>query len=139
MSKHHLIWNENVHPVGIAAIDRQHREIIERVNLISDMVAQGNRHEATQEEMEDLILFTVEHFALEERLMAEYGFPGLDTHIAEHAILFQQIDNLRNALRTPNPTKAALVSAFLTDWAEQHILHSDKEIGAFLAARGCSQ
>lgn len=136
MHKHHLIWNESLHRVGIAAIDDQHREIIERVNLIADAVAQGDRHEASQEMMDDLILFACEHFALEERLMTEYGFPDLEGHIAEHLGLLQQLNNLRNALHTPSPAKAALVSAFITDWAELHILQSDKEIGAFLAAKG---
>ncbi len=136
MSKHHLIWNENRHCVGIAAIDDQHREIIGRVNLIADAVDQGAQHDEVKEMMEDLILFACEHFALEERLMTEYGFPDLEEHIAEHLGLLQQLNNLRNALSTPNPAKAALVSAFITDWAEQHILQSDKEIGAFLAAKG---
>jgi hemerythrin len=136
MSKHHLIWNESRHCIGIAAIDDQHREIVERVNLIADAVAQGNRHDAVQEMMDDLVLFTCEHFALEERLMTEYGFPDLEDHIAEHLALLQQVDNLRKALHTPSPAKVALVSAFLTDWAELHILQSDKEIGAFLTAKG---
>ncbi len=136
MHKHHLIWNESRHRVGIAAIDDQHREIIERVNLITDTVAQGDRHEASQEMMDDLILFACGHFALEERLMTEYGFPDLEDHIAEHLGLLQQLNNIRNALLTPNPAKAALVSAFITDWAELHILQADKEIGAFFAARG---
>ncbi|MGE5027084.1 MAG: bacteriohemerythrin [Betaproteobacteria bacterium] len=138
MSKHHLIWNENRHCVGIAAIDDQHREIVERVNRISDAVGQGGRgaHDTVREMMDDLVLFTCEHFALEERLMTEHGFPDLEGHIAEHIDLLQQLDNLRNALRSPNPTKAALVSAFITDWAELHILQSDKEIGTFLAAKG---
>lgn len=136
MSKHHLIWNESLHCIGIAAIDDQHREIIERVNRISDAVDRGTRHDAVQEMMDDLILFACEHFALEERLMTEYGFPDLEDHIAEHLGLVQQLNNLRNALRTPNPTKAALVSAFITDWAELHILQSDKEFADFLAARG---
>jgi hemerythrin len=138
MNKHHLIWNESRHCIGIAAIDDQHREIIERVNLIADAVAQGSRHEASREMMDDLILFACEHFALEERLMTEHGFPDLEDHIAEHLVLLQQLDNLRNALRTPSPAKAALVSAFITDWAELHILQSDKEIGAFLASKGIS-
>lgn len=136
MDKHHLIWNESLHCVGIAAIDEQHREIIERVNLIADAVDQGNRHEAVQEMMDDLVLFACGHFAIEERLMTEYGFPGLEEHVEEHIGLLQQLTNLRNALRTPNPTKAALVSAFITDWAEQHILEADQEVADFLAQKG---
>ncbi|MBU1689403.1 MAG: hemerythrin family protein [Gammaproteobacteria bacterium] len=136
MNKHHLIWNESLHQVGITVIDNQHREIVERVNLIADTVDQGSRHDVVQEMMDDLVLFAYEHFALEERLMTEYGFPGMEEHIAEHLDLLQKMDNLRNALRTPNPAKAALVLAFLTDWAELHILQSDREIGEFLADKG---
>jgi len=135
MHKHHLIWNE-CHRVGIAAIDNQHREIIERVNLIADAVEQSDRHDAILEMTDELILFACEHFALEERLMTEYGFPDLEDHVAEHLGLLQQLNNIRNALLTPNPTKAALVSAFITDWAELHILQADKEIAVFLTARG---
>lgn len=136
MGKHHLTWNDSLHRVGIAAIDGQHREIVARVNRISDAVGRGDRQDAVEEMMDDLILFACEHFALEERLMTEYGFPDLESHIEEHIGLLRQVENLRNALRTPSPAKAALVSAFITDWAELHILQADKEIGAFLAARG---
>lgn len=71
MSKHHLIWNESRHSVGIALIDSQHREIIERVNQIVGGVAKRDQSEAVQEMLGGLIHFTHEHFALEERLMVE--------------------------------------------------------------------
>jgi hemerythrin len=139
MNKHHLTWNESRHSVGIALIDSQHREIIERVNQIADGVAEGDQSEAVQEMLGGLILFSREHFAFEERLMVEYGFPDMESHIEEHRRLFQQLNNLIKAdLRAPRHNKAALVSAFVTDWAEQHILQADKELGEFLAAKGLS-
>jgi hemerythrin len=139
MKKYHLIWNESLHSVGISLIDRQHREIIEMVNQIADRVAQRDQSEAVQELFEGLILFAREHFALEERLMVEHGFPDMKSHIEEHRKLFLQLNNLIKAgLRAPGNNKAALVSAFLTDWAEQHILRADKELGEFLIAKGLS-
>lgn len=139
MSKHHLTWNESRHSVGIALIDSQHRELIERVNKIANGVAKRDHSEPVQEMLGDLILFASEHFAVEERLMAEYGFPDMESHIEEHRRLFQQLNNLIKAdLRAPRLNKAALVSAFLTDWAEQHILQADKELGEFLVAKGLS-
>lgn len=139
MRKHHLIWNESRHSVGIALIDSQHRELIERVNKIANGVAKRDHSEPVQEMLGDLILFAREHFAVEERLMVEYGFPDMESHIEEHRKLFQQLNNLIKAgLRAPGNNKTALVSAFLTDWAEQHILRADKELGEFLIGKGLS-
>lgn len=139
MKKHHLTWNESRHSVGIALIDSQHREIIERVNQIADSVAKRNHSEVVQKILGGLILFTSEHFALEERFMVEHGFPDMESHVEEHRRLLQQLNNLiKEDLRTPRRNKAALVSAFLTDWAEQHILQTDKELGEFLVAKGLS-
>lgn len=139
MNKYHLIWNESRHSVGIALIDSQHREIIKMVNQVADGVAKRNQSEAVQKILGNLILFAREHFAVEERFMVEYGFPDMESHIEEHHRLFQQLNNLINVdLRASHHNKAALVSAFLTDWAEQHILQADKELGEFLVAKGLS-
>ena len=134
--KYHLIWNKDRHSVGIASIDAQHQEIMERVNLVADAVGQGTPASVLLEMMDELITFACAHFALEERLMTEYGYPDLESHVEEHRGMIQQINDLKEALRSPNPTKAALVSAFLTDWAELHILQADKEIGEFLVGKG---
>lgn len=138
MRKHHLTWDKERHSIGIASIDDQHREIVERVNQIADAVSHGEQSGTLLEMMDDLALLACDHFAMEERLMTEHGYPGLETHIREHLSLLQQIKNLRKALHRPNPTKAALVSAFLTDWADQHIMRSDREIGEFLSSKGIS-
>lgn len=63
----------------------------------------------------------------------------MESHIEEHRRLRQQLNNLiKEGLRAERHNKAALVSAFLTDWTEQHILQADKELGEFLAAKGLS-
>lgn len=137
MNKHHLTWNESRHSVGIALIDSQHQELIGRVNKIANGIAKKDQSEAMQEMLSGLLLFVREHFAFEERLMAEYDFPEMASHIEEHRRLLQQLSNLIKAdPRAPRHNKAALVSAFLTDWTEQHILQDDKELGKFIIAKG---
>ncbi|HUW49411.1 MAG TPA: bacteriohemerythrin [Sulfuricella sp.] len=138
MKKYHLIWDENVHKVGIASIDGQHRELIERVNLIADAVAHGAKTITIRSMMDDLILFTHMHFALEQRLMEEHGFPELQNHIEEHLELLQRMNNLYKLLGGSRQNKAELVTAFLSDWAELHILQADKVLGNFLVSKGLS-
>jgi hemerythrin len=122
VKKYHLIWDENVHKVGIASIDDQHRELIERVRPM----------------MDDLILFTHTHFALEQRLMEEHGFPELQNHIEEHLELLKRMNTLYEFLGGSRQNKAELFSAFLSDWAELHVLQADKVLGNFLVAKGLS-
>lgn len=137
MKKHELVWNKDQHGVGIALIDEQHRQIIERVNQIANAVATETKKEAVKEMLDDMLLFACAHFALEERLMAEHGYPDMESHIQEHLTMYQQLNNLvKTVLRTTGRDKATLVSAYLTDWAERHILRADKELGGFLIAKG---
>lgn len=137
MKIHHLTWNESRHTVGIAEIDSQHRELIQRANRFSDAIAQIDQSSSVQESLDDLLLFSREHFAFEEQLMAKYGFPDLESHIQEHRRLSQQLNNLiMTNPSTPHHKKAPLVSAFLSDWVEQHILTDDTELGKFLVAKG---
>jgi hemerythrin len=139
MNKHYLLWNESRHSVGIALIDSQHQELIGRVNEIANGITKNDQSEALQEMLSGLLLFVSEHFAFEERLMAEYDFPEVESHIEEHHRLLQQLSNIIKANpREPRQNNTALVSAFLTDWTEQHILEADKELGKFLTAKGLS-
>lgn len=137
MKRHNLIWNEARHSVGIAAIDEDHRGIVERVNRLAEATMQGNCGSADAL-VDDLVNFARAHFALEERLMAQYGFAGLQEHKAEHDALLHQVYNLKRVCHLPQADKAAIIAAFLTDWAEQHILVADKEIAAFLIRKGLS-
>lgn len=139
MKKHELIWNKNQHGVGIALIDEQHRQIIEMVNQIANAVAAETKGDTLKEMLEDMLLFACEHFAVEERLMAEHDYPDMENHIQEHLRMYQQLSNLvKTVLRTTGRDKAALVSAYLSDWAERHILQADRELGGFLIAQGLS-
>ncbi|HUW50312.1 MAG TPA: bacteriohemerythrin [Sulfuricella sp.] len=137
MKKHELAWDESRHGVGIALIDDQHRQIIDKVNQIAHVAATGAKSDALKEMLEDMLLFMCAHFAVEERLMAEHGYPDMESHIQEHLRMYQQLSNLvKTVLHATRQDKAALVSAYLSDWAEQHIIRTDKALGGFLTAKG---
>jgi hemerythrin len=136
MPKQLLAWNEARHSTGIASIDNQHKEMVRLVNELEDAIRQGCGHEETKRRLGEIIAFIGGHFAHEEQLMQEHGFPELESHRAEHARLLEGVTNLMNAHKTSHPAKAAITAAYLTDWAEEHILHADRRIGEFLAARG---
>ncbi|MEN6586651.1 MAG: hemerythrin family protein [Sulfuricella sp.] len=133
-----LIWNESQHGIGIASLDEQHRQIVEQVNRVISAIEDGASSEAMHELMDGLILLARQHFGFEERLMSEYGFPGLEGHAREHLGLLQKLDMFNETLFFSDPHRLKLILAFVTDWAELHLLKGEKVLGEYLASKGLS-
>ncbi|MBS4095452.1 MAG: hemerythrin family protein [Sulfuricella sp.] len=134
--KNHLTWDEHHHSVGIARIDDEHRHIFELVNRINDALVSREQFESIGDTLEELLTFTKAHFAHEEQTMAKQAYPGTAAHAKEHRLLVEQINNLvESAQHYPSYFRTSLVTAFLTDWAELHILSDDRKLGDFLVAR----
>lgn len=137
MLRNHLAWDNQRHSVGIASIDSQHQRMIELINHINDTLSDTEKIGDAWEAVDELLVFTETHFAHEEEVMAQHGYPGLACHAEEHRKLLAQMRNLVGEARhSPSPVKARLVPAFLSDWAERHILRDDRKLGAFLAETG---
>jgi hemerythrin len=137
MLKNHLIWNPQRHGVGDAAIDADHRHMIALINRIDDMLGDAGQIDNAWNVMDELLLATEAHFAQEEKIMAQHGYPDMPQHIEEHRKQLEQMRNLIGEVRhAPSPAKVRLIPAFLVDWAELHILHDDLKLGAFLSDSG---
>jgi hemerythrin-like metal-binding protein len=136
MLRNHLVWDDHRHSVGIDSVDVQHRRMIELINRINDTLGNGEQVESAWNAMDELLVFTAEHFAHEEEVMLQQGYPDVNLHIEEHRKMLAQMRNLVGEARhSLSPVKVGLLPAFLADWAELHILHDDRKLGAFLAAR----
>lgn len=134
-TRNHLHWLAARHSVGVAAIDEQHREIAVRLNRVIDHVVEGAPCETLIALFDDLLAYVAEHFAYEESLMNQYGYPDTAAHVSEHRLLLQQLDNI--VRRDPcNLFNASLAPAFLIDWVERHALEEDMRLSRYLIAQG---
>jgi len=138
MQKFYLAWDDNRHTLGIASIDSQHRGLMDMINELAEAVAQGCDCEQARRHMTDIIRFTEGHFAHEEDLMRQHDFPGWEKHAAEHKEVLSQAITMMEALKPEDSSHAVLLTAFLTDCAESHILHDDKELALYLRGKGLS-
>jgi hemerythrin-like metal-binding protein len=137
MLSNHLIWNAGLHGVGVEAIDSEHRQMIDIINRINDLIEKGGQLEDARDAMDELLTLTQGHFVHEERIMEQSAYPGMAAHTEEHRKLLEQMRNLiGDAKRTRSSLRIGLVPAFLSDWAERHILQDDRKLGEFLAALG---
>lgn len=138
MKRYCLNWDDRRHCIGITALDSQHKELVAQVNRIAQSIDQKKPAGEINVLMDELVRLARAHFEFEEGLMTEHGFPGADAHAREHRGLLERLANLSEVMHTSNPHKVELVLAFITDWAELHLLQGEKVLGEYLSSKGLS-
>lgn len=138
MNKFHLTWDDKRHNLGIASIDGQHRELVDMVNELVDAVEDACNCDLALGHMANIIRFTEEHFAHEEELMSRFGYPDLEKHAGDHKEALRQAIMMMETLKPDDTSRTVLLTAFLTDCAESHIMQDDKELAQFLLGKGLS-
>jgi len=130
-------WEQS-YSVNIAELDHQHQRLFRTVAELEYAVRAGRAEAIIDEVLDKVIEHTIGHFAAEEELMEQHGFPGLAAHRYDHQMLSQKLAtfNLSNLAGRPDIASAFL--AFLQTWLRDHILKTDKEYSEFLTARGVS-
>ncbi|RMD68104.1 MAG: hemerythrin [Gammaproteobacteria bacterium] len=131
-----LIEDRDLDRVGIEAIDRQHRAIAALVNELHRAMEEGRGREALKKILEDLIDTTRAHFAYEEKLMADFHYPGIIRHKNEHRRLLRHIIELHRRFVEGELLLSFAILLDLHAWATRHIAKSDKSLGEFLIRKG---
>lgn len=132
-----LTWNHAC-AVGVKAMDEQHAILLDSLNEIRLALVRGQGREQVSEALNRLIEFTRMHFASEEQLLEQQGFPGTAEHRDAHQKLLGQIEEA--ALRTQHNDDLQMRSIllFLREWYMTHIEELDSQYGVWLNKRGIS-
>lgn len=117
-------WTEEF-ITGIQSIDDQHRHLVDLVNKFEDASRRGRGSRIMSEILNDLVGYTQEHFAHEEKIMEECGFPGLKQHKASHRQLLQKIERFQFEFETEKRRVTTDVRELLLYWVRSHILQDD--------------
>ena len=130
-----LTWNHTC-TVGVKAMDDQHGILMDTINELRLALVSGGDRNRMSAVLKRLIDFARQHFASEERLMEQSGFPGLDAHRAEHERMLEQLrasaQRAQNGLDVQmRPLLCALRDGFIG-----HIGGPDQEYGPWLNQRG---
>lgn len=131
-------WNDTF-SVGYAPIDDQHRRLFSINNDLSDEVAKadGANEKALRKIIGDLLNYTRTHFAAEERLMEQAGFPDLARHKAVHEALIVKIREVEAQVRNGEVhAVAAFLPGLVGSWLSQHIAIEDQQYASYLQADG---
>jgi hemerythrin len=128
-------WNES-YSVGINQIDRHHQEIMNMINELNEAMLHGKGREIVGGILKKLINYTASHFAYEEKLMSQHGYPEYDEHKAKHDKMVDKVLALQKDVNANKLTVSSEVMKFLQDWLNKHIMGTDKKYAPFLQGKG---
>jgi hemerythrin len=139
-----IVWGKR-YSINVKELDEQHRRIAELVNSMNDRIKAHDDSEGLLEGFAELIKFTKGHFAAEEALMKELGYPDFKKHKKEHKELINLLLDIKKRFRRETKSFADfdydVAKDWLVihgDWFSVHIIHSDKSFGTFLNKKGIS-
>jgi len=130
-----LTW-KYANMVGVRALDDQHGILMDTMNELRQAVVRGAGREQVSEVLDRLIEFTRMHFATEERLLEQTGFPALAAHRVEHQRVLAQILEAAHRAQHGEEVHMHSLLIFLRDWYVTHIGSLDQEYGPWLNDRG---
>ena len=129
-----LQWSETL-ASGSQEIDRQHKELIVRVNSLLAAVDKGT---TAREEVAKIVQYLTEyvvfHFGNEEKYMAQFKYSSATAHKAQHEQFVKTFLKLKDRLMMEgiNATLAQEVKDLCVDWLVNHIKYSDRALGMYL-------
>lgn len=113
-------------------LDEQHQKLFSIINnLHSAMFARKGR-ESVGDAIRELVEYTHQHFAEEERQMELHGYAGLAEHRKVHEALLKKVQEIEKQYRQSNESVAGEMIGFLvSDWLVKHILGMDKQYAPY--------
>jgi hemerythrin-like metal-binding protein len=121
---------------GIALIDDQHKELVDLLNELFNVMTQAEDRIAERRIMGKILDYTVTHFDTEENLMLKYGYSDYESHKREHVRLKANVLRLQEDLLTGKKRITIETATFLKDWLKDHVLQTDKTMVQFLISKG---
>lgn len=128
----YLDWKDELN-TGIRVIDGQHRRIVDYINQLHD-IAQGSGEADTVEVLTALVDYTLSHFAFEESLLEEAGYPQHASHVHAHDAFRNRIFDFRERARQGEDVAEPLLE-LLKDWLFEHIAHEDARYVPLVSAQ----
>ena len=120
-----IIWDDSI-LTGIANVDRDHKDIVEKINLfLADVEADANvsvLHDSFRR-MEHCIY---RHIELEEKMLLAVGYDGTEAHFATQKKLCNDLaDMWDDMLGDPDFHPGEAAKAWLNSWLFAHVKHED--------------
>jgi len=121
--------------LGNPMIDRQHRSLF---GMIADLDAKISKEEfgqAVLDALHAMKAYAATHFADEEKLMAETGWPGLEAHRMMHGEFMRRTSLFSGEQLLDSEWTALDMMRYLLKWLAEHIRVQDRSFFEWKAGK----
>lgn len=126
-----ILWTQDLN-TGIDVLDNQHMRIVDYINQLGSAIKLRDRG-AVGAVLNELVDYTISHFAFEESLQEEAGYQYAKPHKAVHEVFIKRVAKFQEK-HDSGEDVAAQLHAMLSTWLIHHIKRDDmayvKEVNA---------
>lgn len=119
-------WQES-YSVGVPELDAQHKVLVDLINRLENVERSGGD---LRDIMDKLDWYVRKHFTLEESMLDNASYDGLDPHIAEHRDFEKWLHTAQSHMATGGldvNILASTINDHLKEWLRHHILVVDMD------------
>lgn len=114
--------------VGVAAVDLEHRELIELINSLDADMLEHATHKTVVQALGEILARISAHFALEEKIMRDADYDGYATHKQDHESLLDELLNIIDSVDEAGRYDRAALSRSLDSWFSDHFQTHDAKL-----------
>ncbi|MDP9941322.1 MAG: hypothetical protein CVV08_21600 [Gammaproteobacteria bacterium HGW-Gammaproteobacteria-12] len=119
----YLDWSDDL-DTGITVIDDQHKRIVAMINQLDAAQRSASKVQAGAV-IDELIDYTVSHFAFEEAMIEEAGYIFTKAHKRVHALFIKRVEDYRERFNRGEDIADEL-KGMLGRWLFSHIRSDDR-------------
>ncbi|MDR0761452.1 MAG: bacteriohemerythrin [Campylobacteraceae bacterium] len=117
-------WDSS-YELGISVIDNQHKRLVEYINELQAALTTQNK-EQIYAVLIGVTNYTISHFAFEEQLMEEAGYPMTGPHKKTHESFVATIQKYKSSFEEGYHITGQLM-AEIQIWLTHHIVQDDSD------------
>ena len=114
--------------VGNAAVDSEHRELIDAINALHEDLDSGAIRVRVVERLGDIYAEIAAHFALEEKMMRDAGYAEYEPHKGDHESLLDQLAEIIDSFELKGSYDEQALSSALDHWFSEHFRTHDARL-----------
>ncbi len=122
-----LCWKDD-YSVGIAAVDHEHRQLVDLINRLHDELDAPAAKLTVPAFFGDLLKGISAHFALEEKFMRDRGYTALDAHKGDHELLLDDLCVIMGAFEHSEDIDRVELAQRLDSWFSHHFRTHDARL-----------
>lgn len=125
-----LAWKE-AFSVMHEEMDAQHRTIFKFANRLYEAIDLELKSSRVEDTLSELVETTISHFNMEEALMEDMEYPGLERQREQHQMFISRISSVHRAVVEGHQKLEMDFLDFFKDWLVYHILTDDRQYANF--------